>query len=135
MISNLALIDNPLVRELATQMMTLPHVVDVRFFPTLKTELVELGGEDLLTIQAITLVGTEYRHPAIIVPKDIYSDKSKHSMVVQTMANKIAQAWNEAPIKVSEITIAEVIIPEPVPAEPLPAEPAPQPADQQPPTI
>lgn len=128
MISNLALIDNPMVRKLGTRMMDLPHVVDIRFFPTLKTELKELAGEDVVSFQAVTLIGTEWRHVFIIVPKDIYSDEKMHNTAVQTMANKIAQCWNEEPMKIiEEPPIPEVIVPEPVPTETVE-----QPADQPP---
>ena len=117
MISNLALIDNPKVRELAWKMKDLPFVVDIRFFPTLRDELKELAGENVVTYTAVTLKNNKFRRAFVITPEEVYSDDTKHQMVIDQMAAKIdAMLIPDAP-ETYQTLIQAIVIPEPTPTE------------------
>ena len=89
MLSNLALIDNPKVRELAWKLKDLPYVVDIRFFPTLRDDLKELTGETGIIYTAITFKDNKWRRAFVIAPEEYWSDETKHQIVVDNMTTKL----------------------------------------------
>ena len=96
MMSNLELIDNPTVRALGAELMKLPYVIDVRFFPTLRDELKELAGNNAITFTAITKKGDgELRRHFVIVPEEVYLDSEKHHLIIEQMTAKINAFYEE----------------------------------------
>lgn len=117
MISNLALIDNPKVRELAFKIAEIEHVVDVRFFPTLRDELKELAGANSVTFTAITNKQQDLRRHFVITPEQLYNNDESHQLVVDQMAAKINAFYNEGNPEILAPIVDAVIIPEPAPEE------------------
>jgi hypothetical protein len=112
MISNLELIDNPKVRELGFKLMDLPYVVDIRFFPTLRDDLKELAGEDVVTYTAVTFKDNQFRRAFVIVAEEVYSDDTQHQMVIDQMRAKIDLILTPNRPEAFQNLVHAVIVPE-----------------------
>jgi hypothetical protein len=112
MISNLALIDNPKVRELGFKLMELTHVVDIRFFPTLRDDLKELAGANVVTYTAVTFKDNQFRRAFIIVPEEVYSDDTQHQTVIDQMQDKIDLMLTPNRPETFQNLVHAVIVPE-----------------------
>lgn len=112
MLSNLALIDNPKVRELALKMKDLPYVVDIRFFPTLRDDLKELAGVNVVTYTAVTFKDNKWRRAFVIVPEEIWSNDELHQGVVDRMAANIETFISQDQPEILQQIIPAVITPE-----------------------
>jgi hypothetical protein len=113
MISNLAIIDNPKVRELGFKLMELPHVVDIRFFPTLRDDLKQLAGENVVTYTAVILKNDKFHRVFVITPEEMYMNDDKHQMVIDQMIIKISDAMKNT----TGNLIDAIVIPESTPTE------------------
>jgi len=111
MISNLALIDNPKVRELGFKLMELSNVVDIRFFPTLRDDLKQLAGENVVTYTAVILKDNKFERVFVITPEEMYMNDDNHQMVIDQMISKI----NDAMTNTRGNLINAIVIPESTP--------------------
>jgi hypothetical protein len=111
MISNLAIIDNPKVRELGFKLMELPHVVDIRFFPTLRDDLKQLAGENVVTYTAVILKNDKFQRVFVITPEEMYTNDDMHQMVIDQMISKISDAMKNT----TGNLIDAIVIPESTP--------------------
>lgn len=112
MMSNLALIDNPTVRALGAELMELPHVIEVRFFPVIAGELKELAGEDALLFVTLIRKDDLIRKVFLTVSSDLYLNEENHSVVINRMAEKIEAAILGDQTTPAAIPVPPVIIPE-----------------------
>jgi hypothetical protein len=111
MLSNLDLIDNPKVRELAWKMKDLPHVVDIRFFPTLRDDLKELTGETGVIYTAIAFKDNKWRRAFVIASEEYWSDDTKHQIVVDRMIAKLDEMIAAEVSAAIPLTDSAVIVP------------------------
>lgn len=114
MISNLALIDNPKVRELGFKLMELPYVVDIRFFPTLRDDLKEIAGENVVTYTAVTFKDNKFHRMFVIAPEQMYMDDANHQLVIDQMATKINNILEQQNPDPLENLVKAVLLPDPI---------------------
>jgi hypothetical protein len=112
MMSNLALIDNQTVRALGAELMKLPYVIEVRFFPVIAGELKELAGEDALLFVTLIRKDDLVRKVFLTVSSDLYLNGENHSVVIARMEQKIQDAISGDQITPAAIPVPPVIIPQ-----------------------
>ena len=112
MMSNLPLIDNPIVRSLGAKLMKLPYVIDVRFFPVIADEpITKLAGEDALFFVALISKDNSLIKVFVTVPSTIYLDEENHYVIVDRMAKNIENAISGDDTTPAAIPPPPVIIP------------------------